>query len=172
LGLGLQSWKLIESSRWWRRGSGQLSFHLPPPSSSNLCLALSSVPAVAAAVSQPFSRLQRPTRSPCFQDGDPCIYCIFFWLYGGKESGSPPLLFSNTLVLFCPRTVKLKKLHWKLLLRRRKHRPEYPLLSFLPLLRRFIYLFIFSRGVSFVCLETLVFVSKGKRKLPSLGDNW
>lgn len=57
---------------------------------------------VAAAVSQPFSTLQRPTTSSCFQDGDPCIYCIFFWLYGGKESGSPPLLFSNTLDLSAP----------------------------------------------------------------------
>lgn len=132
-----------------------------------------AVPVVAAAVSQPSSRLQRPTSSSCFQDGDPCIYCIFFWFYGGKESGSPPLLFSNTLVLLCPRTVKLQKLHWKLLLRRRKHRLLHPppRLSFLPLLRRSHFFF---RGVSFVRLETLVpyFVSKRKIKKKRKEENY
>lgn len=175
MGLGLQCWKLIESSHWWRRGSGQFPFHLPPPSSSNLCLAPCSVPVVAAAVSQPSSRLQRPTSSSCFQDGDPCIYCIFFWLYGGKESGSPPLLFSNTLILLCPRTVKLQKLHWKLLLRNASiahYTLPTPRLSFLPLLRRFH--FFFSRGVSFVRIETLVpsFVSKRKIKKKRKEENY
>lgn len=53
LGLGLQRSEHSESSQG--RGSGKFPFHLPPPFFSNLCTALSLIPAFAAAALQPFA---------------------------------------------------------------------------------------------------------------------
>lgn len=87
-----------ESSQGRRQGSGDFPFHLPPPS------LVTSVGALAQfqLLLQPFSsHLQDAENcSRCHQNGDPCVYCILLWLYGGKEGGEPTfVVFLHTSLL-------------------------------------------------------------------------
>ena len=38
----------------------------------------------------------------CSQDGDPCVYCIFLWLHGGKEGGKPIFVIFLHISLLLP----------------------------------------------------------------------
>lgn len=72
----------------------------PHPSLPTSVRPPSLIPAFAAAALQPF---QDPNnRSCCSQDGDPCVYCIFLWLHGGKEGGELTFLVFLHLSLLLP----------------------------------------------------------------------